>query len=84
MSIIFVKSISKLIALALLEPFMKVDKRRIIITVFIESQFGYCPFAWMFHIRNNTDLLKDFQDFLDKDISLTIHHRNTGNLANET
>ena len=45
------KTCQKLNALARLGPYMNVEKRRIIMKVFIESQFGYCPLVWMFHSR---------------------------------
>ena len=38
-------------ALAHLAPYMNLEEKRIIMKVFIESQFGYCPLAWMFHKR---------------------------------
>ena len=66
---------------------------------FIESQFGYCPLVWMFHSRslNNkinriheralrityNDKSSNFQELLDKDNSVTIHHRNIRTLAIE-
>ena len=43
------KVCQKLHAIALLAPYMSVEKRRIIMKAFIESQFGYCPLVWMFH-----------------------------------
>ena len=67
---------------------------------FIESQFGYCPLVWMFHSRslNNkinriheralrityNDKSSNFQELLDKDNSVTIHHRNIRTLAIKT
>ena len=30
---------------------MITEKRRIIMKVYINSQFGYCPLVWMFHDR---------------------------------
>ena len=43
------KTCQKLHALVCLAPFMNVDKKRMIMKAFIESQFGYCPLVWMFH-----------------------------------
>ena len=67
---------------------------------FIESQFGYCPLVWMFHSRslNNkinrmyeralgityNDRSSSFQNLLEKDNSVTIHHRSIKILATET
>ena len=94
------KACQKLNALAGLAPYMNVEKRRIIMKAFIESQFGYCPLVWMFHRRgiNNTinrihekalritynNKSSSFQDLLDKGNSVTIHHRNIRTLAIET
>ena len=30
---------------------MSLDKRKMLLKVFIESLFGYCPLIWMFHSR---------------------------------
>ena len=94
------KACQKLNALSRLAPFMNLDKRIIIMKAFIESQFGYCPLVWMFHSRslNNkinrihekalrityNDKSSNFQALLDKDNSVTIHHRNIRTLAIET
>ena len=48
------KACQKLNALARLAPYMNVEKRRIIMKAFTESQFGYCPLVWMFHSRGIT------------------------------
>ena len=66
---------------------------------FVISQFNYCPLTWMFHNRtlNNKinklheralqfvykDINLSFQDLLDLDNSMTIHHRNIQKLAIE-
>ena len=94
------KACQKLNALARLAPYMNVEKRRIIMKAFIESQFGYCPLVWMFHSRGINNKMNriherslritynnkssSFQDLLDKDNSVTIHHRNIRTLAIET
>ena len=59
---------------------------------FFTSQFSYCPLTWMFHSRklNNkidrlherclrvvcNDRLSSFEELLNKDNSVSIHHRN--------
>ena len=43
------KACQKLNALVRLAPFMNVDKKRMIMKAFIESQFGCFPLVWMFH-----------------------------------
>ena len=78
--------------LARLASYMNIEKRRIIIKAFIESQFEYCPLVWIFlsqGINNKINQIHEralritynnksssFQDLLDKDNSVTIHHRN--------
>ena len=94
------KACQKLNALVRFTPYMNVEKRRIIMKAFIESQFGYCPLVWMFHSRGINNKINriheralritynnkssSFQDLLDKDNSVTIHHRNIRTLAIET
>ena len=66
---------------------------------FITSQFSYCPLVWMFHsqLLNNKinaiheralripycDKHSKFQQLLEKDNSVSIHHRNLQVLATE-
>ena len=66
---------------------------------FIESQFGYCPLAWMLHSRTlNTrinriyeralrlvynDYISTFSELLKLDNSFTVHERNIQTLAIE-
>ena len=45
---LFKKSGKKLSALARLANFISLEQRKILMKRFIESQFGYCPFTWMF------------------------------------
>ena len=94
------KACQKLNALARLAPYMSVEKRRIIMKAFIESQFGYCPLVWMFHSRGINNKMNQiherslritynnksssFQGLLDKDNSVTIHHRNIRTFTIET
>ena len=89
----------KLNALARLAPYMNIEKR-IIMNAFIESQFGYSPLIEMFHswgINNKINQihervlriiyknkLSSIPDSLDKDNSVTIHHRNIRILVTET
>ena len=93
------KASLKLTALALIEPFINVIKKRIIMKSFTESQFGYCPLIWMFYSRglNNkinpihervlrityNDKSSSYGQLLTKDRSVTIHHRNIRALAIE-
>ena len=89
----------KLNALAKVAPYMNMQKRRIIMKSFVTSQFGYCSLIWMFHSRrlNNKinsiyerglrityqDRISTFQELLNKDNSVSIHHRNLQALATE-
>ena len=66
---------------------------------FITSHFSYCPLVWMFHSRelNNkinriherslrlvySDKTSTFQELLDKDKSVSVHHKNIQVLATE-
>ena len=68
---------------------MSLEKRRVLVKSFFESQFEYCSLLWMCHSRtlNNRinrlhlrliyrDELLSFSELLKKDGSVTIHHRN--------
>ena len=66
---------------------------------FVEFQFSYCPLIWMFQSRGlnskinriheralritYNDKSSTFQELLDKDNSVSIHHRNIRVLATE-
>ena len=89
----------KLNALARVAPYMNMQKRRIIMKSFVTFQFGYCPLIWMFYSRrlNNRinsiheraqgltyqDHIFTFQELLNKENSVSIHHRNLQPLAAE-
>ena len=93
------KASQKLHVLARIAPFMDLKQRRNIMKAFVESQFGYCPLIWMFHSRglNNKinriheralritykDKSSTFKELLEKDNSVSIHHRNVQKLAIE-
>ena len=78
---------------------MPLEKRRIVMKTFIESQFNCCPLIWMFHSQtiNNkinclheralrivySDFKSSFQGLLMKDKSFSIHERNIQSLAIE-
>ena len=50
---------NKLYALSRIAHYMDQDKLRMLMTSFINSQFQYCPLAWMFHSRKlNTKINK--------------------------
>ena len=93
------KASQKLHALTRIAPYMKIDKLRILMKAFIESQFNYCPLVWMFHNRTTNNRInriheralriayKDdtssFEQLLIKDNTFTIHERNIQRLATE-
>ena len=76
-----------------------VEKLRIVMKTFIESQFNYCPLIWMFHSRTRNNKINglheralrivypDFRSFFEgllmKDNSFSIHERNIQTLATE-
>jgi hypothetical protein len=78
---------------------MTTDKLRLLMKAFIESPFGYCPLIWMFHSRTMNNRINNlhervlrivykdhttpFQELLEKDKSVTIHHRNLQKLVTE-
>ena len=82
----------KLSVLARICKFMTIERRRMLMKAFIESQLGYCPLAWICCNRscNNhinhlheralrivyNDNVSSFEDLLQRDQSVSIHHRN--------
>ena len=78
---------------------MDFAKRRLLVNAFFYSQFNYCQLVWMCHNRTNNnkinrlherclrliynDKKSSFEDHLEKDGSVSIHHRNLGKLAAE-
>ena len=93
------KASQKLNTLATISGYMDIQKCRTLVKSFIMSQFGYCPLIWMFHSRglNNKinsiheralritygDKTSTFQQLLEKDNSVSVHHRNLQALATE-
>ena len=89
----------KLNALHCIGSHMSLDKQKMLLRAFIESQFSYCPLIWMFHSRtlNNKinrlhekalrivygDYKSKFDELLEKDSPFSIHHRNIQTLAIE-
>ena len=89
----------KINSLGRIANYMSLEKRRIVMKTFIESQFNYFPLIWMFHSRtiNNkinrlheralrivySDFKSSFEGLLMKDNSFSIHERNIQSLAIE-
>ena len=71
---------------------MTVDKRKILLNLFIAEQFNYCPLIWMCHGRTLNNKINriheralkivynsyksNFKDLLERDHYFTIHERN--------
>ena len=99
LNIICGKARAKINALGRVAPFMNAKKRRLIMNAFFNSQFSYCPLTWMFHSRltNNkinrlherclrivySDNKSTYEELLEKDNTVSIHHRNLQFLAIE-
>ena len=91
------KATQKLNALAHISGYMDSSNKRPIMKTFITSHFSYCPLVWMFHSReiNNkinriherslrlvySDKTSTFKELLDKDKSVSVHHKNIQVLA---
>ena len=85
--------------LARISKYLNEEKLKIIMKTFVQSQFNYCPLMWMWHNRtlnNKINRLHEralrivyknnnltFQELLEKDGSVTIHHKNLQRLATE-
>ena len=52
------KANTKLRALARVTPYMTLEKKKIVMNSFFNSQFNYCPLVWMFHSRRNNNKIK--------------------------
>lgn len=75
------------------------NKRKILMNSFVKSQFSYCPLIWMLHSRKSNKKINDlhyralrlvyqdttssFEQLLEKDKSVSIHHQNIHYLAIE-
>ena len=89
----------KLTAIARYARLLTFEKLRVLLKSFVESQFAYCPLAWMFHNRKINlkinrlheralrllycDDKSTFEELLQKEGTFTIHQRNIQSLAIE-
>ena len=78
---------------------MNTEKKHLIVNVFFPPQFNYCPLTWMFHNRSlnhkinrlherclrviYNDGHSSYDELLNLDNSVSIHHRNLQILATE-
>ena len=90
---------NKLYALARTSHYLDEQKSIILMKSFVISQFNYCPIVWMYCQRKSINLINriheralriayndytsDFNHLLEKDDSVTIHHKNIQALAIE-
>ena len=90
---------NKLYALARTCHYLDEQKRIILMKSFVISQFNYCPIVWMYCQRKSSNLINsiheralrkayndytsDFNHLLEKDDSVTIHHKHIQALAIE-
>ena len=93
------KANNKLRALARATPYMNIEKKKLLMNSFFNAQFNYCPLIWMLHSRSNNNKIKhlherclrltycdktsSYEKLLEKDGSVSIHHRNIQSLAIE-
>ena len=99
LTIYAIKQINKLSALARVTPYMTLEEKEIVMNSFFNAQFNYCPLIWMLHSRKNNNKIKHLHERclrliysdkkssygnpLEKDNSVSIHHKNIQALANE-
>ena len=78
---------------------MDISRRKIVMNAFLRSEFNYCPLIWMCHNRSlnlkinrlherylriiYSDKKSSFDEFLDKDESVSIYHQNIQKLGIE-
>ena len=78
---------------------MNPKERKVLMNAFFNVQFNYCPLIWMLHSRQNNnkikhlherclrlihnDKLSSYEELLEKDGSVSIHHKNIQSLAIE-
>ena len=88
---------NKLYALARISHYLDEQKRKMLMKSFVISQFNYCPIIWMHCQRKSNNLINrireralayndyvtKFDQLLENDNSVTIHHRNIQALATE-
>ena len=93
------KAGQKLNVISRITPYMDFAKRRLLVNSFFYSQFNYCQLVWMCHNQTNNNKIHrflerclrfiyndkklSFKDLLEKDGSVSIHHRNLRTLAVE-
>ena len=64
----------KINALGRIANYMPLEKRRIVMKTFIESQFNYCPQTWMFHSQIINDKINRLHERAIGLSTLTSNH----------
>ena len=90
------KASAMLKALTRIVPFMNTEKKKLLMNAFLNAPFNYCPLVWMFHSRklnkkiNRISLrivyngnTSSFEEFLETDNSVSVHHKNIQILETE-
>ena len=93
------KASQKLDAISRITLYMDFNKKRLAVNIFFMAQFNYCPLVWICHnktYKNKRNRLHErylrliyndkrssFEDLLEKDNSVSIHHKNLEALAIE-
>ena len=93
------KANKKLRALARVIPCITLDQKGIVMNSIFNAQFNYCPLIWMLHSRKNNNKIKHLherclrliysdkksscENLLEKESSVSIHHKNIQALAIE-
>ena len=56
------KASQKIHLLSRIRRYMSLNKRRLLMKTFVESQFNYCPLIWMFHSRHLNNKINNVQE----------------------
>ena len=96
---IYAKARTQLKALARIAPLMNIKKKKVLMKAFFMAQFSYCPLTRMFHSRKlnskinklherclrivYSDNISSFDELLEIDNSVSVHHGNNQILAAE-
>ena len=67
------KASKKLHALARIAKYMDINKQRMLMKVFVSSEFSYCPLTWMFHSRKMQHRINSIQKRTLKWVYLNFH-----------
>ena len=65
----------KINALGRIANYMPLEKRRIVMKTFIQSQFNYCPLIWMFHSRTIYNKINRLHERALRLSTLTSNHQ---------